>query len=72
MIKRHKTDVLYIHPHGNQTTYNIPMVVIGLMNSINYIKSGKMYFEVTNDIIANTKIIVMDCHWYFSLLEIAS
>jgi len=70
MPDKDKIDVLYIHPSGNLTEYNIPMGVIGLMNSIDCVKLGKMYFEVNDEIIFNSKIIVMDCHWYFSLSEI--
>jgi tetratricopeptide (TPR) repeat protein len=70
MINERKIDVLYIHPSGNATDYNIPMGLIGLMNSINCVKTGKMYFEVSNDEILNSKIIVMDCHWYYTLSEI--
>ncbi|MFH1854184.1 MAG: tetratricopeptide repeat protein [Candidatus Omnitrophota bacterium] len=70
MFSKNKIDVLYIHPSRNESDYSIPMGVIGLMNSIDCIKIGKMYFEVTEDIISNSKIIAMDCHWYFSLSEI--
>ena len=66
----HKIDVLYVHPGGNETDYNIPVGLIGLMNSINCVKIGKMYFEVTDDLISRSRIIVMDCHWYFSLSQI--
>jgi tetratricopeptide (TPR) repeat protein len=69
-MNKKEIDVLYIHPSGNLTDYNIPMGVIGLMNSIGCAKAGKMYFEITDDIISNAKIIVMDCQWYFSLSEI--
>lgn len=65
-----KIDVLYIHPGRCAADYNIPVGLIGLMNSIDCSKTGKMYFEVTDDIILKSRIIVMDCHWYFSLPEI--
>lgn len=70
MMARQKIDVLYIHPARSQNDYNIPMGLLGLMNSIDCIKAGKMFFEVTEDIISKAKIIVMDCHWYCSLSEV--
>ena len=69
MINKHEIDVLYIHPGGNQSDYNIPMGLIGLMNSIKCAKIGKMYYEVNDKLISNSKIVVMDCHWYFSLFD---
>lgn len=70
MRAKNKIDVLYIHPSGNSGDYNIPMGVLGLLNSIDCVKAGKMYFEVTDSILLNSKIIAIDCHWYFSLSEI--
>jgi len=65
-----KIDVLYVHPGRHASDYNIPVGLIGLMNSIDCTKIGKMYYEITDGIILKSKIIVMDCHWYFSLSEI--
>ena len=68
-MKNNKIDVLYVHPpHGND--YIIPTGLIGLMNSINCVKMGVMYFEVSDEIIRNSKIVVMDLYWWFPLAEI--
>lgn len=63
-------DVLYVHPPRHASDYNIPVGLLGLMNGIDCAKRGAMYFEVTEELISRSKILIMDCHWYFSLAEI--
>jgi len=63
-------DVLYVHPSGKPSDHNIPMGLIGLMNSLRCSKIGKLNYEVTDADIKSSRIIVMDCHWYFPLGEI--
>lgn len=70
MIKKNEIDVLYVHPRGTPNYYNIPMGLIGLMNSIDCRKIGKTCFELTEEIIAKSRIIVMDCHWVHCLEEV--
>ncbi|MFH0800387.1 MAG: hypothetical protein V2A66_09450 [Pseudomonadota bacterium] len=40
------------------------------MNSLDCSKLGKLNFEVRDRDIRNSRIVVMDCHWYFPLGEI--
>jgi hypothetical protein len=63
-------DVLYIHPSGNPSDHSIPMGLIGLMNSLSCSKKGKLNYEIKDSDILRSRIIVMDCHWYFPLGEI--
>ncbi len=65
-------EVLYIHPFSQLNRNDIiPMGIMGLMNSLNCRKLGKMYYEVNNSDILNTKIVVMDIHWYHSMKSAA-
>lgn len=43
------------------------MGIIGLMNSLDYRKLGRMYYEVNSSDILETKVIAMDIHWYQSM-----
>lgn len=67
-----KYDLLFIHPQSLEKGRNniLPMGIFGLMNSLNCKKIGKMYYEVTDEIIRESKVIAMDLHWYFSLFTV--
>ena len=64
-------DLLYIHPASTPLGFNmddiIPMGVFALINGVKCSKIGKMYYEINNEIIKNSKIIAMDLQWYFNL-----
>jgi hypothetical protein len=71
-VKKEMYDVLFIHPPNLfifKDTF-IPAGVISLMNSLSCSKKGIMYYELTDDLIKNTKIFVMDLHWYFTLFGV--
>lgn len=70
MVYRKHIDVLYIHP--NPTDFNVPLGAIGLMNSIDCPKLGTFCFETTEDLVLKSKIVVMDCHWFFPLHEVGT
>lgn len=67
-----KYDLLFIHPQSLEKGRNniLPMGIFGLMNGLTCKKIGKMYYEVTDEVIRGSKIIAMDLHWYFSLFTV--
>jgi hypothetical protein len=65
--RNERLDLLYIHPALGESDFNIPMGLIGLMNSFEGEKLGVMAWELSPELIERTRVVAMDLHWYFPL-----
>jgi hypothetical protein len=64
-------DLLYIHPFsGLLDNLIVPTGVIPLVNRIDCSKKGLFWFEVNDRDIANSRIIALDLHWFYSLYPV--
>jgi len=64
-------DLLYIHPFsGLLDNLIVPTGVIPLVNRVNCSKRGLFWFEVNDRDIANSRIIALDLHWFYSLYPV--
>jgi len=68
MDKQQNSEVIYVHPFTPMPEpIIIPISVPALINRLPFKIHGYFSDEITREIAINTKIIILDIHWYFSL-----